>query len=74
MVTLLQDKRIIEDFRTSWDPAKYEAETGELRVLRKDLVQQRRWGRQVDQMKVGVCGRTCDKHGLGKVGYGDGVA
>lgn len=45
--TISQDKRVIEAFRLSWDPAAYTAGNPDLSAIRRDLLQQRRWGRQV---------------------------
>lgn len=37
----------MEQFRLSWDAAAYAAACPELPMLRRDLLQQRRWGRLV---------------------------
>ncbi|KAG2454516.1 hypothetical protein HYH02_000363 [Chlamydomonas schloesseri] len=58
-----EDKRPIFDFSLSWDAAAYDAEAAATAAgpnghdalplaFRRDMIQQRRWQRQVDQMKM----------------------
>ncbi len=42
-----QDKRVLEQFRLTWNAGAYEAGAPDLSAMRRDLLQQRRWGRQV---------------------------
>jgi len=50
-----QDKRPVERARLSWDLAAYEAKQGNLTTIRRDLVQKRRWARQVGGAAVRGC-------------------
>lgn len=43
----LQDKRCMEQFRLEWDADVYDTNTTDLLTMRKDLLQQKKWARQV---------------------------
>jgi hypothetical protein len=47
-----EEKRTLEHFRLSWSLEAYQQSAPGLSALQKDLQQQRRWGRTVDQMKM----------------------
>ncbi|GAX77074.1 hypothetical protein CEUSTIGMA_g4520.t1 [Chlamydomonas eustigma] len=47
-----EEKRALEHFRLSWSLDAYQQSSPVLTTLQKDLQQQRRWGRTVDQMKM----------------------